>query len=320
MKQNYNKKSTGVPAQRPGPVFPPETIEQMQRIHVPNSPNKKRSGGFRSCTCLLSTILLAGLFVIVLLAAYFLSPVRTNLLILGIDRVPEGTALGRSDTMILVSVIPLKPTVSMLSIPRDLWVSIPGIGENRINTAHFYAEAEQAGSGPAAAVQTVEENFNIQGLYYVRLRFDAFLQVIDAMGGVSLSLPEDMGGLPAGQHHLDGTGALAFVRHRKNSDDFFRMAQSQFMMRTVIRQIISPVSWPRMPAVIEAVFSTVDTNLPVWQWPRIGLAILRAGQSGINSRTIDRTMTTDFTTDQGANVLMPDWTLIQALVGEMMQE
>jgi anionic cell wall polymer biosynthesis LytR-Cps2A-Psr (LCP) family protein len=162
----------------------------------------------------------------------------------------------------------------------------------------------------------VEENFGVQVPYYLRVRFDAFLQIVDAMGGVIVNLPQDMAGLPAGTHHLDGAQALAFVRDRQGADDFYRMEHTQFMLRAIARQMLSPASWNRLPDVISAGFATVDTNLPVWQWPRLGLAILRAGDR-IDNRTIQREMVTPYTTDAGAQVLLPNWELITPLLVEM---
>ncbi len=302
------------------PAVSPEYYStQFQPAHVPNQryASRRRASGCSSCLlALLLPVLLAGLA----LAVYFLAPLRTNLLVLGIDRVPDGTALGRSDTMILVSVDPLLPTVKMLSIPRDLWVSIPGVGDNRINTAHFYAEASKPGSGPLAAVQTVDADFGLNVHYYVRVRFDAFLRIVEALGGVTVNLPKAMGGLPAGLHHLDGAQALAFTRDRKGADDFFRMEDTQLLVRAMAVQVLSPQSWPRLPAVAQAMLSSVDSNLPLWQWPRLGLAFLRAGLSSrFDSRAILREMTTPYITDGGANVLLPKWDLIRPYVKEIIQ-
>lgn len=253
-----------------------------------------------------------------LLTAYFLAPLRTDFLILGIDRAPEGTALGRSDTMILVSVNPLWPDVKMLSIPRDLWVTIPGVGENRINTAHFFAEAEAPGTGPEAALRTIEQNFGVSVPYYVRLRFDAVTRIVDAFGGVTVDLTEETAGLPPGRHHLDGEQALAFVRDRKGTDDFFRMEHAQLMLRSIVMQMVSPATWPRLPVVAYAAYTSVDTNLPIWQWPRLGMALVRAGITDqIDTRTIRREMTTGYITENGANVLLPNWDLIRPMVSEM---
>jgi LCP family protein required for cell wall assembly len=252
-----------------------------------------------------------------LLAIYFLAPGRTNVLLLGIDYTPPENAVGRSDTIILSSINPLKPYVGMLSIPRDLWVNIPGYGENRINTAHFFAEANRTGDGPLAALETVRQNFGVDVDYFLRIRFDGFKDVINAMGGVDLVLPEPMAGYPAGQLHLNGNKALAFSRNRTGSDDFFRMQQSQLVMKAALRQMLNPLKWPRLPLVLAAASRSIDTNVPVGLWPRLGLALLRAGASGIDSRIIEREMVVPTITEQGAAILIPDWTRINPVLKEM---
>jgi LCP family protein required for cell wall assembly len=194
---------------------------------------------------------------------------------------------------------------------------VPGFGEDRINTAHFYAEAQQPGSGPEAALLTVRQNFGIDVDHYVRIRFEGFREVVDALGGVDIELTEPMAGYPPGKHHLTGRKALAFVRNRQGSDDFFRMQQGQFLLKEVFKDILNPLNWARLPAVILAITRSVDTNLPIWTWPRLGLTLLRAGPDGIDNRTINREMTTPFFTEQGANVLLPNWALINPILLEM---
>jgi LCP family protein required for cell wall assembly len=254
------------------------------------------------------------------LLVYFLAPFRTNILVLGLDYTPIENAVGRSDTMMMATVLPLEPYVGVVSIPRDLWVTIPGVGENRINTAHFFAEAQQAGSGPAAAMDTIRQNFGLEMDYFVRLRFESFRSVVNAMGGVDIELDEPMAGYLAGTHHLTGRKALAFARNRLGTDDFFRMEQSQLLIKAIFHQLLLPRMWPRLPGVLSAAVQEIDTNIPWWQVPRLGLAILRAGPEGIDHRTIDRDMVTSFTTDQGANVLLPDWGRINPILEEMFGE
>ena len=317
MNDQYQTQPYNPPSQETRPTYPPENIEQYQTIRMSPPPKRrKKMLGCGSCGLALFLPVLLAFF---LLAAYFLAPGRTNLLVLGIDRAPDGTTLGRSDTMILVSIDPLRPIVNMLSIPRDLWVNIPGVGDNRINTAHFFAKSQEAGSGPAAAVKTVEDNFDVEIPNYVRVRFDSLQLIVEALGGVSINLPKGMGGLEAGQHHLNGEQALAFVRDRKGTDDFFRMAQGQVMVKAIAIQVLSPASWSRWPQVLEAVSASVDTNLPFWQWPRLGFAVLRAGiGDSINNTTIQREMTQSYITSGGADVLLPNWDLIHPLVKEML--
>jgi LCP family protein required for cell wall assembly len=250
---------------------------------------------------------------------YLLAPARTNLLLIGIDYVDPGSSLARSDTIMLATIVPLKPYIGLLSIPRDLWVTIPGYGENRINTAHFFAEGEKPGSGPQALRKTIALNFGVDAPYYVRIRFEGFREIVDAMGGVDIVLNETTAGYPPGKHHLNGQKALAFVRHRADSDDFFRMAHGQLMIKALFKNLLSPTKWPRLPAVLRAFFHSVDTNLPVWLWPRIGFALLRAGPDGIDSHVISREMTTPFITSEGANVLAPKWPQIHQLVQQIFQ-
>lgn len=264
--------------------------------------------------------LLAGLALSLPILLYLFAPGRTNILLLGIDYVEPGSAVARSDTIILATLEAFKPVVGLVSVPRDLWVSIPGVGENRINTAHFFAENQQPGSGPAAVRQTIVRNFGVDLPYYARIRFEGFREVVDALGGVNIELPEAMAGYPAGKHHFTGSKALAFVRHRAGSDDFFRMAHGQLMLKALLRNMANPLKWPRFPGVVRALFASVDTNLPVWLWPRLGLALLRAGPDGVESYQITREMVTPFTTDQGASVLLPNWSMIRLLVQQVFGE
>ena len=277
---------------------------------------KRKGWSVGGCGCLSILAVALGLALI-----YFLAPLRTNILILGIDRAADGSYTGRSDTNIVVSIIPLKPTVNMLSIPRDLWVSIPGVGENRINTAHFFAEAAEPGSGPRATLETVRQNFGLTIPYYARIRFDDVLNIVDAMGGVTIHLDEATAGYDPGTYTLDSAQALAFARNRSGTDDFFRMAQGQILIKAIVAQLLSPASWPRLPAILQAMIASVDTNLPVWQWPRVGLALARGILQGtLVNRTIDRSMVTGWTTDQGAQVLLPNWDAINPVLKELFGE
>jgi polyisoprenyl-teichoic acid--peptidoglycan teichoic acid transferase len=314
-------------AQPPVPSQPsqPDPLGQFQPIRVPRAeppprppaqrtPRRRRRSNSLGCLSCFTPLLV---LVLALLAVYLLFPLRTNLLVMGVDRVPEGTALGRTDTIIMMSVIPLQPEINVLSIPRDLWLDIPNVGPNRINTAHFFAEGEQTGSGPRALQQTIQNNFGVRFPYYIRLRFDGFVSIVDAMGGVSVELAEPMSGYDAGTHRLNGEQALAFARDRAGTDDFFRMARGQLMMKAMIRQMARPATWPRLPVVAVTGLQAMDTNLPVWHWPRIGFALLRAGSDGIDNRTISREMVLPFTTDGGAQVLAPNWDQIRPVVREM---
>ncbi len=288
------------------------TIEDFQPIRIGRLPKKKspRKGKPRRFLWVA-----AGVFLFIIL--YFFAPLRTNLMVLGIDRAPDGTALGRSDTIILMTVVPTVPYVGMMSIPRDLWVPIEDVGENRINTVHFFAERNQPGSGPAALKKNIKDNFGVDMPYFVRVKFDGLVGLVDAMGGVDVTLAQPTALYEAGTHHLDGEQALAFVRDRKGADDFSRMARSQLFIESLVVQAIRPASWPRMPSILWAGLRVVDTNVPIWQVPRLGFAFLRTVIFGIDAVTFDREMATPFATNEGASVLLPNWDLIRPAVREM---
>lgn len=277
-------------------------------------PKKRRLFDFRGCLSLTLIGLAIFLGIGLIISAYLFFPNRTNILLLGLDYTDPWNAVGRTDTIILSTFVMPDSYVGLLSIPRDLWITVPGYGENRINTAHYFAEAKQANTGPALAIETIEQNFGVDVDYFMRIRFDGFREVINAMGGLDIYLTEPMAGYAAGYHHLTGNKALAFARHRIGSDDFFRMARGQFLIKSIIEQMIKPVNWIRFPAVFQASVRSIDTDIPAWMWPRLLFIVLFRGPNNIDNQTITREMTVPTITNSGANVLIPRWELINPVL------
>jgi polyisoprenyl-teichoic acid--peptidoglycan teichoic acid transferase len=289
------------------------TQKARQRRSSSDLPRARR----RSRPYAMSCLLLAILFIGGALALYIFAPSNTNILVLGLDRsIDEGGWLSRSDTIILANLHITRANVNMVSIPRDLWVNIPLYGENRINTAHYFAEVNIPGSGPQSAINTVESNFGVPVDHYVRIKLEEFPLLVDAMGGVPVTLTEPMGGLPAGTHMLNGEEALKFVRDRSGTDDFFRMRQAQFFVQMVINRMKQPVAWLRLPRIMAAAQEIVDTDIPVWTWGRYGIALLRAYPDKVNSQILTREMVTPYVTESGANILLPNWAAILPLMQE----
>ena len=274
----------------------------------------------RSCCCGCFWFFLApSIFLISSLLVYFFFPGRTNILVMGLDVREQDSYLGRTDTLILSTVEPWQPYAGMLSIPRDLWVTIPNFGENRVNAAHFLAEAEQPGSGPHATMLTVSSNFGVDVDYYVRIRFIGLLEVVDALGGITIELPDEITGSTSGDQ-LDAEQALALVRDRAGSDDFFRMQRGQIFLKALLKNMLSPRNWSRLPQVLGALSQFMDTDVPIWIWPRLGLAVLRSGVENIDSHLITRELTIPFTTQGGAQVLAPNWELINPILLEIFDQ
>lgn len=252
----------------------------------------------------------------------------TNILILGVDRRPgEGDAV-RTDTILLLHAAPRNSRLVMLSIPRDLWVTIPGRGEGRINTAHVYGELEKPGAGPARVAETVSYNLGVPVHHTLRLDFDAFRHVIDAAGGIEIDVPApivddayptaDYGTMrveiPAGRQRMDGETALRYARSRHGGSDFERAGRQQQILVALMKKLTSPGGWLKLPRAYQALQSAVETDMGFRDLSSLALTWQLAGGDGLERIVIDSTMTTPFRTAQGSVVLLPNWELIHPLV------
>jgi LCP family protein required for cell wall assembly len=214
---------------------------------------------------------------------------RMNILFMGLDyrdwAVGEGPP--RSDTMILVTIDPVTKSAGMLSIPRDLWVNIPGFNYGKINTAYYLGEAYQTpGGGPALAMQTVENFLGVEIPYYAQVDFGTFVRMIDEIGGVVVDVPEeiriDLLGdgqdtiktLEPGRQTLPGEWALAYARNRDNGDgDFDRARRQQQVILgirdRVLRFDMLPTLIARSPALYRELREGINTNLTFDQLVRL---------------------------------------------------
>ena len=198
-------------------------------------------------------------------APSYINENRINILLLGIDR-RSGTGWGHlTDTIIIVTVDRANKTAGMLSIPRDLYLSIPGYGENRINTANpFGYRYNYPGGGPALLKRTIEVNFGIPIDYYVMIDFQGFEKIIDALNGIDINVPrklvdtqypDPLPGDPghfktvsfnAGYQHMDGTRALQYVRSRMSTSDFDRGDRQQRMLLAIREKALNLGIIPRL--------------------------------------------------------------------------
>lgn len=259
---------------------------------------------------------------------------RVNILILGVDQRPGERGPWRTDTMIVVSVDPVSKSVGVLSIPRDLWVEIPGHGEERINAAYVVGELAQfPGGGPALAKKTVQDNLGEPIHYYLRVNFAAFQQVIDLIGGVDVYVEREINDptypdmnygyeplrIPAGWQHMNGALALKYARTRHASSDFERAHRQQQVMLAVRDRVtrldLLPSLLPRTSEVAEALGSSTQTDLTLDQLVRLAQLASEIDSTHIRTATIDEAMTRSWTTPQGASVLVPERDKMSVLHG-----
>jgi LCP family protein required for cell wall assembly len=249
---------------------------------------------------------------------------RVNILVLGIDQREGESGPWRTDTIMVVTIDPVGLSAGVLSIPRDLWVTIPGFGENRINTAHFLGDAYgYPGGGIALAQETLRYNFGIATSYYVRVNFTAFEKAIDLLGGIDLCVPEAIDDphypdarygyepfhIEAGCQHLDGRTALKYARTRATrGGDFDRMRRQQQVIQAVRERVLRlnmlPELIARAPALWETVQDGVRTNLSLEEMIALARLAARIPDDRIRMVTIGPSMTIPATTPDGAEVLI----------------
>lgn len=204
-------------------------------------------------------------------------PEPVNILVLGIDERPEDP--GRTDTMILASIDPVKKQVALISLPRDTRVRIPGRrGYDRLNAAHVYG-------GPELAMAAVSEFLEIPVDYYVRINFDGFEKLIDILGGVEIDVEQrmkydDYAGnlhidLYPGRQVLNGADALAYVRFRSDGlgdislidpakgEYGGRIVRQQKFINALIQKVVQPATISKLPSLALQLHECVTTNLPV---------------------------------------------------------
>ena len=182
---------------------------------------------------------------------------RVTILLMGIDRRCGEVGPVRTDSLMLASIDPVGKTAAVLSLPRDLWVEIPGFGVERINQAHYVGEIiEYPGGGPALAVDTVEAILGTDIHHFATVNFQAFVETVDLMGGITLLVPEaiedpnypdecygfDPFNIGSGEQTLDGETALKYARTRATQNgDIARAGRQQAVVLAVRDAAVSQV-------------------------------------------------------------------------------
>ncbi len=248
---------------------------------------------------------------------------RVTLLVMGLDYRDWETGSGapRSDSMMLVTIDPITHQAGMLSIPRDLWVEIPGFDHNRINTAYMLGEAyRMPGGGPALARQTVEDVVGVPVNFYAVIDFKAFERMIDEIGGIDVLVEEPIRIAPIGRmsinleakaYHFDGAQALAFARVRKAAgDDFGRARRQQRVILAVLDRVVGfdmlPTLIARAPALYQELANGVRTDLSLDQMVSLGWLAVQIQKANIRSGVIGPpNMVRFYTRPDGAKVLGP---------------
>ena len=255
---------------------------------------------------------------------------RVTILIIGLDyrdwlaaqESPEIQGPPRSDTMILLTIDPISKTAGMLSIPRDMWVNIPGFGYGKINTAYYLGEAYKLpGVGPGLAIKTVENFIGVPIQYYAQIDFGAFTQMIDEIGGLDIEVSETITLDPIGQHntiydlppgnyHFDGAHVLAYARARHTEGgDVDRARRQQQVIFAIRDKILSlgmlPTLVAKAPALYQELSTGIHTNMSLDDAIKLGVLGMQIPQENIKKGVIDYTMMTIGVSPDGLDIFKP---------------
>jgi LCP family protein required for cell wall assembly len=250
---------------------------------------------------------------------------RVNVLVMGIDQREHEQGPWRTDTMLVLTIDPVTMSGGMLSIPRDLWVPIPGYEEGRINTAHYLGDLyDHPGGGPALAAQTVQYNFGVPIHYYARANFTAFEHLVDLIGGIDVYVEEEIADptypdeaygydplyISAGWQHFDGTMALKYARTRHSvGGDFDRAKRQQQVILAVFEQVtrldLLPQLAPRAPELWKTLQDSVVTDLALDQVIALAQLASEVDPEDIRYSVVDEYYTQFWETPDGQQVLIP---------------
>lgn len=256
-------------------------------------------------------------------------PSNLNILLLGTDQRP-GQSNWRTDTIILLTVNQEEKTAGLLTIPRDLYVNIPEIGKQRINTADFYGYYyHYPGGGPNLIKQTIEQNLGIRVHYFVRGGFDAFRKAIDILDGVQVDVDcalyeqdfyDDFGhvtlNFQPGVQTMDGVTALRYARSRYTTNDYDRGRRQRKVILAMWDKATSLNLLPKWPALYQEMSDSIQTDLGPTEMAALAYIGTQLKMDKIKSRAIDNRSTIPYITPEGAQVLLPNAEKIHSVLVE----
>ncbi len=258
-----------------------------------------------------------------------------NFLLIGSDRRPGGTF--RTDTMVIVILRPNDGQISLISIPRDLWVYIPEWENQRINTAYQHGiSVNYPGGGPGLLKDTILYNLGIRIDHTAMVEFDGFRQIVDTLGGVDVPVscaytdwrlidptfnPEvesnwDLYTTGPGLIHMDGDLALWYARSRQKSSDFDRGRRQQEVLRSLFTQGLQTGTLARIPELYNNLKDTVDTDLNLGDILQLSLYAPKMTNADIRSYYIRPPYVSSWITEGGAYVLLPNEEPLKAMLTE----
>ncbi len=258
-----------------------------------------------------------------------------NFLLIGSDKRPGSSY--RTDTMVIAIMWPKEGQVSLISIPRDLWIYIPSVGMQRVNTAYQSGEIyDYAGGGPGLLKDTIAYNLGIRIDHTAMVEFDGFRRIVDTIGGIEVPIsctftdwrlidpsynPENENNwwlftVGPGQIHMDGDMALWYARSRLRSNDFDRGRRQQEVLRAIFSKALQTDTFSKVPQLYNDFSSTVLSDLSLADLLRMAPYARNFTNADIRGYYIRPPYVSSWTTPGGASVLLPNDEMLKQMLVE----
>jgi len=260
-------------------------------------------------------------------------------LAIGADNRENNYLYGLADVIRVARVDFVTPSVSVLSLPRDIWVEIPdisdhyGIDHGKLNQAYLYGNPgmgyyDGPGLGPGLLARTLDVNFMLRVDHYGSVNMRTFVKIVDAVGGIDLYLPEpvdgrpiddkteDMGYFAAGQHHMNGETALRFSRIRKVDNAFYRDDRQTMVLCALKDKLLSADVLPHVPEIIASLSNSVLTDLSLAQMTQLACLGPYLRPENLRFASLPQDLLHPGRNDQGSFVLNADFDAVRALIAE----
>jgi LCP family protein required for cell wall assembly len=268
-------------------------------------------------------------------------PNQMVLLLLGVDK-PDKYENALTDAIRLVRFDFVEPSISVLALPRDLWVSLPYMNGNKnlknfmgdvvdgngnpmyppgdyskLNTAYFYGYLyELPGLGPGEMASTIYVNFGLSSDNYTVINLRIFMDVIDAVGGIDIDVPRKLNDyekqwfFDQGMQHMDGASAEQYARIRHSDNDWGRIDRQTQILLTIRDKVMTPEGAAKVPAIIDNFIDNIRTDLSRGQISTMLCLLGQTPRDGIRFYTVNEDMVSLSRTTTGSLVLLPNPTLM----------
>ena len=264
---------------------------------------------------------------------------QLNILLLGTDGRRDEKTPPRTDTIIVATLDLAHQRAGIISLPRDLWVPIPGYDiTTKINTAYTIGENRgYPGGGAQLTKDTVSSFIGRPIEYYVRINFQAFVEFVDLIGGIDVDVPEtihdekyptdDYGyqvfHIEAGRQHMDGETALKYVRTRNTDNDYKRAQRQQLVIRAILNKVLQadmiPTLVAKAPQLLATMRNSIDTDIPLSTAVDLANYIRQHSLREMRQLVLDNRFGVESYSDEGAWILIPDRSRIRPALNQFFE-